>query len=253
MRKHFSQPIVVENRPAAGGTPGTEFVAQNGHDGYTLLLGGIAGLALIPPVHQGPLYGRRFCAARPDLAFAAGVCRSQRARREQPWPNSSPREGQSGQADVRLGGHRHRDASGRRAAATGSRNRTCPCAVPQHRQFTYRSDGRSISMRSSAMSRSCSRMWKATPSKHWPLRRRSGHSCCRISRRRKRRGYRRYGPRSGMDWSPLRSPQLLRWSGSGKRRWLLNGTPNLQRVRRNMGSAHRPKVLKVSAHSLSLK
>ncbi len=48
MRRHFSQPLVVENRPAAGGTPGTEFVAQNGHDGYTLLLGGIAGLALIP-------------------------------------------------------------------------------------------------------------------------------------------------------------------------------------------------------------
>jgi tripartite-type tricarboxylate transporter receptor subunit TctC len=52
MRKHFSQPLVVENRPAAGGTPGTEFVAQNGHDGYTLLLGGIAGLALIPPVQK---------------------------------------------------------------------------------------------------------------------------------------------------------------------------------------------------------
>jgi tripartite-type tricarboxylate transporter receptor subunit TctC len=52
MRRHFSQPLVVENRPAAGGTPGTEFVAQNGNDGYTLLLGGIAGLALIPPVQK---------------------------------------------------------------------------------------------------------------------------------------------------------------------------------------------------------
>src|ERR1700749_4980262 len=52
MRKHFGQPIIVENRPAAGGTPGTEYVAQNGHDGYTLLLGGVAGLSLIPPVQK---------------------------------------------------------------------------------------------------------------------------------------------------------------------------------------------------------
>jgi tripartite-type tricarboxylate transporter receptor subunit TctC len=52
LRKHFSQPVVVENRPAAGGVPGTEFVAQSAHDGYTLLLGGIAGLALIPPVQK---------------------------------------------------------------------------------------------------------------------------------------------------------------------------------------------------------
>ena len=52
MRKQFSQPVVVENRPAAGGVPGTEYVAQSAHDGYTLLLGGIAGLALIPPVQK---------------------------------------------------------------------------------------------------------------------------------------------------------------------------------------------------------
>src|SRR4029079_15536167 len=52
MRKHFSQPVVVENRPAAGGVPGTEYVAQSAHDGHTLLLGGIAGLALIPPVQK---------------------------------------------------------------------------------------------------------------------------------------------------------------------------------------------------------
>lgn len=52
LRHHFSQSVVVENRPAAGGVPGTEYVVQNGHDGYTLLLGGIAGLALIPPVQK---------------------------------------------------------------------------------------------------------------------------------------------------------------------------------------------------------
>jgi len=52
MRKHFSQPVVIENRPAAGGIPGTEYVAQSAQDGYTLLLGGVAGIALIPPVQK---------------------------------------------------------------------------------------------------------------------------------------------------------------------------------------------------------
>jgi tripartite-type tricarboxylate transporter receptor subunit TctC len=50
LQRHFSRPLVLENRPAASGITGTEAVALNGQDGYTLLLGGIAALALIPPV-----------------------------------------------------------------------------------------------------------------------------------------------------------------------------------------------------------
>src|SRR3569833_3124872 len=50
LQRQFSRPLVLENRPAAGGITGTEAVALNGQDGYTLLLGGIAALALIPPV-----------------------------------------------------------------------------------------------------------------------------------------------------------------------------------------------------------
>lgn len=52
LRQHLGQPLVMENRPAASGVPGTEAVALGAADGYTLLLGGIAALALIPPVQS---------------------------------------------------------------------------------------------------------------------------------------------------------------------------------------------------------
>jgi tripartite-type tricarboxylate transporter receptor subunit TctC len=52
LRHHLGQPIIAENRPAASGIPGTEAVARGEADGYTLLLGGIAALTLIPPVQK---------------------------------------------------------------------------------------------------------------------------------------------------------------------------------------------------------
>jgi tripartite-type tricarboxylate transporter receptor subunit TctC len=52
LRHHLGQSVVAENRPAASGITGTEAVARGEADGYTLLLGGIAALALIPPVQK---------------------------------------------------------------------------------------------------------------------------------------------------------------------------------------------------------
>jgi tripartite-type tricarboxylate transporter receptor subunit TctC len=51
--KELGQNVVVENRPGAGGVPGTEYARQR-QDGYTLLMGGIAPLVLIPPVQKVP-------------------------------------------------------------------------------------------------------------------------------------------------------------------------------------------------------
>jgi tripartite-type tricarboxylate transporter receptor subunit TctC len=52
LRNHLGQPMIAENRPAASGVPGTEAVALGEADGYTLLLGGIAALVLVPPVQK---------------------------------------------------------------------------------------------------------------------------------------------------------------------------------------------------------
>jgi tripartite-type tricarboxylate transporter receptor subunit TctC len=54
LRRHFgaSASVVIENRPGGAGIPGTEAALQGDHDGYTLLMGGIAPLTLIPPIQK---------------------------------------------------------------------------------------------------------------------------------------------------------------------------------------------------------
>ena len=46
----FGQPVVVENRPGAGGALGARVVATSPPDGYTLLAGNTSTLAAIPAV-----------------------------------------------------------------------------------------------------------------------------------------------------------------------------------------------------------
>src|SRR3712207_8818669 len=48
----LGQPIVVENRAGAGGNLATEQVVRAAPDGYTLLMGTIAALAINPTLHK---------------------------------------------------------------------------------------------------------------------------------------------------------------------------------------------------------
>lgn len=50
--KVWAQPIVVENRPGAGGSIGAESVARADGDGYTLLSGGIGTHAINPALYK---------------------------------------------------------------------------------------------------------------------------------------------------------------------------------------------------------
>src|SRR5579871_2469699 len=52
----LKQPIVIENVPGAGGTPGSQRVARANPDGYTFLLGSIGTHALNQTLYRHPLY-----------------------------------------------------------------------------------------------------------------------------------------------------------------------------------------------------
>jgi tripartite-type tricarboxylate transporter receptor subunit TctC len=52
LRRILGQPIIIENRPGASGVPGTEAAVAAKHDGYTLVVGGIAPIVLVPAVKK---------------------------------------------------------------------------------------------------------------------------------------------------------------------------------------------------------
>jgi tripartite-type tricarboxylate transporter receptor subunit TctC len=56
MSEGLKQPVVVENRPGAGGVLGTEAAAKATPDGYTLLMGTIGGLAVSMSLQPGRGY-----------------------------------------------------------------------------------------------------------------------------------------------------------------------------------------------------
>lgn len=58
LEKQFGSPVIVENRPGAGGTIGAEMVARSVPDGHTLLVGGYPSLVVAS-------------ATRPDLRYDA--------------------------------------------------------------------------------------------------------------------------------------------------------------------------------------
>src|SRR5262245_53542930 len=47
----LGQPVIVDNRPAAGGTTGSDLVAKANPDGYTLLVGSIATMVIAKALH----------------------------------------------------------------------------------------------------------------------------------------------------------------------------------------------------------
>jgi tripartite-type tricarboxylate transporter receptor subunit TctC len=80
--RQLGQRVIVENRPGGAGAIGTEAAIRSEHDGYTLLVGGLASMVLLPatkPEDQHPLknlvplsqiwYSPQILAARSSLNF----------------------------------------------------------------------------------------------------------------------------------------------------------------------------------------
>jgi tripartite-type tricarboxylate transporter receptor subunit TctC len=64
MSVSLKQPVVVENRPGAGGTIASNYVANSSPDGYTILMGTIGTMAIAPAMYPSLNYD-------PDTAFDA--------------------------------------------------------------------------------------------------------------------------------------------------------------------------------------
>ena len=52
LAERLGQPVIVDNRPAGGGIAGSDLVAKAPADGYTLLMGSIATMAVAPAMHE---------------------------------------------------------------------------------------------------------------------------------------------------------------------------------------------------------
>ena len=61
LQPKLGQPVVIENRPGAGGALGARVVAAAAPDGYTLLVANTSVLAVIPAVSAStkPMFWRR--------------------------------------------------------------------------------------------------------------------------------------------------------------------------------------------------
>jgi tripartite-type tricarboxylate transporter receptor subunit TctC len=59
LSQSYGQQFIVENRPGAGGTVGSQAVAQAPADGYTLLLGSTSSLAMAPSLYKNLGYDPR--------------------------------------------------------------------------------------------------------------------------------------------------------------------------------------------------
>ncbi|HEX6795264.1 MAG TPA: tripartite tricarboxylate transporter substrate binding protein [Casimicrobiaceae bacterium] len=70
LSQSLAQPVIVENRPGAGGTIGIAALARAPHDGYTLALATTGPLAISPSLHGDLAY------RTPDIAPIARVATS---------------------------------------------------------------------------------------------------------------------------------------------------------------------------------
>ena len=140
LQQRLGQPVVVENRAGAAGNIGADVVFHSDPDGYTLLAAQPSPLTINPLLYKKMNFDpTRFepvaimTMIRQCAAGAAGFSGQDRAGIHR------LRQGQSGQGQLRLAGHRHHVASDRGAVRDGDRHQTGARALQRHRAGAQRS------------------------------------------------------------------------------------------------------------------
>ena len=116
LAESFGQPVIIENRPAAGGTVATDIVAKAQPDGHTILLGSVGTMVFAPALYTKLPYDvhARLRARRPVGDVPARARRARVLARDE--CQSARRSGarEAGNAALRLAGHRRFGAHLRR-------------------------------------------------------------------------------------------------------------------------------------------
>ena len=73
LSERLGQPVIVENRPGAGGTIGSTAAAKAPADGYTLLYGSTSTLAIAPALYRGLAYDPRSAFAPISLVSRGAI------------------------------------------------------------------------------------------------------------------------------------------------------------------------------------
>ena len=200
MEEILKQPVVVENRAGAGGGIAATAVARAAPDGYTILLATGSSLAINVSLYKNLGYD-------PEKDFEPICLIGTQTNLLYTHPGSVPaktldgvrrlREGQSRQAHLRLGRHRHARASRGRASEGRGQYRDDACAVPRHRAGAAKRDRRPRAGRVQSAVAACCRICRAARCAASPSPRCSARRRCPTCRPSPRAAIRASTPRPG--------------------------------------------------------
>jgi tripartite-type tricarboxylate transporter receptor subunit TctC len=108
----WSQPVVVENKPGAGGNIGADLVAKSPPDGYTILLGALSTHAVNPSLYKTMPYDAvkdfapiTLIATTPNVLVVNAATPVNNVREFIAWTKANPGKLSFGSGSIGSGGH----------------------------------------------------------------------------------------------------------------------------------------------------